>query len=75
MTAPTAPPPVVEATRHPGRLFNDPPTWRIRRCPFCQRPHRHLADLTATRMVVTAKCSKAKFYEIREGALPREGSE
>lgn len=58
--------PVVEAVRRPGRLDIDAPTWRVRRCPYCSRPHTHRADVLMTSLAIPAGCDKQRFYRVRE---------
>lgn len=62
--------PVVEAVRTTGKGFADEPVWVVRRCAFCRRRHSHVADVTATTMILPARCNPAKFYRVTE-AVPQ----
>lgn len=58
--------PVVEAVRTTGRNFADEAVWVVRRCAFCKRRHSHVADVTATTMILPARCNPARFYRVTE---------
>jgi hypothetical protein len=60
--------PVVEATREAERHHNTI-VWVVRRCCFCQRRHTHLADPVMTSVIIPARCSPNRFYQVRE--VPR----
>lgn len=62
----TTAPPTATAIRRPGPGHDDPPVWVIHQCPYCRRRHHHPADPVATSLVITARCSPARFYKIQE---------
>jgi hypothetical protein len=58
--------PVAEAVRRPGRGFLDPPTWTVKRCPYCRRRHTHVADVVLSELVLPARCGGGgRFYLVR----------
>lgn len=58
--------PVVEVVRTTGKGFADEAVWVVRRCSYCRRRHSHVADVTATTMILPARCNPARFYRVRE---------
>lgn len=61
--------PTVEAVRRPPRTMADPPTWRIRKCPYCRRPHVHAAGPADVALVLPARCGHGRrFYRVTEVA-------
>lgn len=58
--------PVVEAVRTTGKGSSNEPIWVLRRCVFCKRRHSHVADVTATTMILPARCNPERFYRLRE---------
>lgn len=62
--------PVVEVVRTRGVSFVDSAVWVVKRCAYCRRRHSHVADVTATSMILPARCNPARFYRVTE-AVPQ----
>lgn len=60
--------PVVTVVRTKGKGFADEAVWVVRRCSYCKRRHSHVADVTATTMILPARCDSSKFYRVVEAA-------